>query len=145
LQFFTPIDASTLKSSSVITCLRYSTFLRCLLLEHLQPLYILFTLYEVDLQRIQLLKFSKEKKIGTLFHNEANSGECTKEATAREMAVAARDCSRCLQVYIFSLQLFGISNHHNISGFLVTLIRVARSTITEVVIRGAQEDFARYC
>jgi len=44
-----------------------------------------------------IIKVLKGEKIGTLFHNEANSWECTKEATAREMAVAARDCSRCLQ------------------------------------------------
>ncbi|AQK99423.1 Delta 1-pyrroline-5-carboxylate synthetase isoform 1 [Zea mays] len=39
----------------------------------------------------------KGEKIGTLFHNEANLWACSKEATAREMAVAARDCSRRLQ------------------------------------------------
>ncbi|RLN04279.1 hypothetical protein C2845_PM13G13340 [Panicum miliaceum] len=44
-----------------------------------------------------IIKILKGEKIGTLFHNEANSWECSKEATAREMAVAARDCSRCLQ------------------------------------------------
>jgi delta-1-pyrroline-5-carboxylate synthetase len=37
------------------------------------------------------------EKIGTLFHREANQWGCSKEATAREMAVAARDCSRHLQ------------------------------------------------
>ncbi|KAG2601936.1 hypothetical protein PVAP13_5KG627200 [Panicum virgatum] len=44
-----------------------------------------------------IIKVLKGEKIGTLFHNEANSWECTKEATAREMAVAARDCSRWLK------------------------------------------------
>lgn len=39
------------------------------------------------------------EKIGTLFHREANQWGCSKEATAREMAVAARDCSRHLQVF----------------------------------------------
>jgi delta-1-pyrroline-5-carboxylate synthetase len=47
------------------------------------------------------MKVLKGEKIGTLFHNEANLWECSKEATAREMAVAARDCSRRLQVYFF--------------------------------------------
>ncbi|KAG2601934.1 hypothetical protein PVAP13_5KG627200 [Panicum virgatum] len=45
-----------------------------------------------------IIKVLKGEKIGTLFHNEANSWECTKEATAREMAVAARDCSRWLKL-----------------------------------------------
>nr|AGW20993.1 delta 1-pyrroline-5-carboxylate synthetase 1 [Saccharum hybrid cultivar] len=44
-----------------------------------------------------IIKVLKGEKIGTLFHNEANLWECSKEATAREMAVAARDCSRRLQ------------------------------------------------
>ncbi|VAH66388.1 unnamed protein product [Triticum turgidum subsp. durum] len=37
------------------------------------------------------------EKIGTLFHNEANVWDCSKEVTTREMAVAAKDCSRHLQ------------------------------------------------
>nr|CAB3474808.1 unnamed protein product [Digitaria exilis] len=44
-----------------------------------------------------IMKILKGEKIGTLFHNEANLWESSKEATAREMAVAARDCSRRLQ------------------------------------------------
>jgi delta-1-pyrroline-5-carboxylate synthetase len=44
-----------------------------------------------------IIKVLKGEKIGTLFHNAANSWEYSKEATAREMAVAARDCSRRLQ------------------------------------------------
>ncbi|CAL4946586.1 unnamed protein product [Urochloa decumbens] len=44
-----------------------------------------------------IIKVLKGEKVGTLFHNQANSWECSKEATAREMAVAARDCSRRLQ------------------------------------------------
>ncbi|GJM92568.1 hypothetical protein PR202_ga09048 [Eleusine coracana subsp. coracana] len=44
-----------------------------------------------------IIKVLKGEKIGTLFHNAANSWEFSKEATAREMAVAARDCSRRLQ------------------------------------------------
>ncbi|CAL4960453.1 unnamed protein product [Urochloa decumbens] len=44
-----------------------------------------------------IIKVLKGEKVGTLFHNEANLWECSKESTAREMAVAARDCSRRLQ------------------------------------------------
>uniref|UniRef100_A0A0E0CAA5 Delta-1-pyrroline-5-carboxylate synthase n=1 Tax=Oryza meridionalis TaxID=40149 RepID=A0A0E0CAA5_9ORYZ len=44
-----------------------------------------------------IIKVMRGEKIGTLFHREANQWGCSKEATAREMAVAARDCSRHLQ------------------------------------------------
>lgn len=44
-----------------------------------------------------IIRVLKGEKIGTLFHNEANLWEHSKGATAREMAVAARDCSRRLQ------------------------------------------------
>uniref|UniRef100_A0A0A9CTE6 Aldehyde dehydrogenase domain-containing protein n=1 Tax=Arundo donax TaxID=35708 RepID=A0A0A9CTE6_ARUDO len=37
------------------------------------------------------------EKIGTLFHKDASLWEPSKDVTAREMAVAARECSRCLQ------------------------------------------------
>uniref|UniRef100_A0ACD5XAR8 Uncharacterized protein n=1 Tax=Avena sativa TaxID=4498 RepID=A0ACD5XAR8_AVESA len=44
-----------------------------------------------------IIKVMRGEKIGTLFHNEANVWDCSKEVTSREMAVAARDCSRHLQ------------------------------------------------
>ncbi|KAG8078478.1 hypothetical protein GUJ93_ZPchr0007g3222 [Zizania palustris] len=45
-----------------------------------------------------IIKVMRGEKIGTLFHKEANQWDCSKEVTAREMAVDARDCSRRLQV-----------------------------------------------
>lgn len=44
-----------------------------------------------------ILKVLHGEKIGTLFHKNANLWESSKDVSAREMAVAARDCSRRLQ------------------------------------------------
>ncbi|KAI4967328.1 hypothetical protein ZWY2020_028384 [Hordeum vulgare] len=44
-----------------------------------------------------LVKVLRGEKIGTLFHKNASSWEPSKDASVREMAVAARDCSRRLQ------------------------------------------------
>ncbi|KAM0922761.1 hypothetical protein ACQ4PT_005944 [Festuca glaucescens] len=44
-----------------------------------------------------IIKVMRGEKIGTLFHNEANIWDCSKEVTTREMAAAAKDCSRHLQ------------------------------------------------
>uniref|UniRef100_A0A0D9WH84 Delta-1-pyrroline-5-carboxylate synthase n=1 Tax=Leersia perrieri TaxID=77586 RepID=A0A0D9WH84_9ORYZ len=44
-----------------------------------------------------IVKVLHGEKIGTLFHKDAGSWESSKDVSAREMAVAARDCSRRLQ------------------------------------------------
>lgn len=44
-----------------------------------------------------IIKVLQGKRIGTLFHQDAHLWTSVKEATARQMAVAARDCSRRLQ------------------------------------------------
>ncbi|VAH19823.1 unnamed protein product [Triticum turgidum subsp. durum] len=44
-----------------------------------------------------LVKVLRGEKIGTLFHKNASLWEPSKETSVREMAVAARDCSRRLQ------------------------------------------------
>jgi len=45
------------------------------------------------------------KRIGTLFHKDAHEWAQVKEVDAREMAVAARECSRRLQVSFVSTLL----------------------------------------
>jgi len=45
-----------------------------------------------------ILKVLQGQRIGTLFHKDAHKWAPVKEVNAREMAVAARDCSRRLQV-----------------------------------------------
>jgi len=45
-----------------------------------------------------ILKVLQGQLIGTLFHKDAHKWAPIKEVNAREMAVAARDCSRRLQV-----------------------------------------------
>lgn len=44
-------------------------------------------------------KVLQGERVGTLFHKDANSWVFPKEDGAHEMAVAARDCSRKLQVW----------------------------------------------
>ncbi|XP_062179841.1 delta-1-pyrroline-5-carboxylate synthase 1 [Phragmites australis] len=44
-----------------------------------------------------IIKVLQGEKIGTLFHKDASLWEPSKDVTAREMAVAARECSRRLQ------------------------------------------------
>jgi hypothetical protein len=49
-----------------------------------------------------LTKILQGQRIGTLFHKDAHKWVPSKEVDVREMAVAARDCSRRLQVsFIF--------------------------------------------
>jgi len=45
------------------------------------------------------------QRIGTLFHKDAYKWAPIKEVNAREMAVAARDCSRRLQVSFMDTKL----------------------------------------
>lgn len=45
-----------------------------------------------------IIKVLQGKRIGTLFHQDAHLWTSVKEVGAREMAVAARECSRRLQV-----------------------------------------------
>ncbi|GMI65856.1 delta 1-pyrroline-5-carboxylate synthase 2 [Hibiscus trionum] len=44
-----------------------------------------------------IIKVLQGKPVGTLFHKDAHIWSSIKEVGAREMAVAARECSRCLQ------------------------------------------------
>lgn len=46
-----------------------------------------------------IIKVLQGERVGTLFHKDANSWVLPKEDGAHEMAVAARDCSRKLQVW----------------------------------------------
>jgi len=49
-----------------------------------------------------LTKILQGQRIGTLFHKDAHKWVPSKEVDVREMAVAARDCSRRLQVSLIS-------------------------------------------
>lgn len=50
-----------------------------------------------------IIKVLNGERVGTLFHQDANSWISLTEVGAREMAVAARDCSRRLQVNAITL------------------------------------------
>jgi hypothetical protein len=56
-----------------------------------------------------LTKILQGQRIGTLFHKDAHKWVPSKEVDVREMAVAARDCSRRLQVSLISEQLENVS------------------------------------
>lgn len=45
-----------------------------------------------------IIRVLQGERIGTVFHQDAHKWTVLKEVTAREMAVAARECSRRLQV-----------------------------------------------
>ena len=59
-----------------------------------------------------IIKVLQGQRIGTLFHKDAHEWALVKEVDAREMAVAARDCSRRLQVSFVSSHLAkSVINH----------------------------------